>query len=366
MNREVTLRQVAYMYLFVSLSPILRQIPTALAREADRSGYLSPIWSALPILILTGLLILLVKAFPGLNIYEIMVQLTGVFLAKVFILGYLLWVIISITSKINIYSMTLQFTLMPQTRSDFFMIVLILLVFYALYRGVKTVFRFSEFALGPILLLIGILFFCALSRLRLDNLLPVSTIHLKSTVTASKNVIAVGGNIIILLFFADKFGLSVTKAQFRKLWYGAIIFSILTFVVTIFTYGVTGAGLTARVAFPFYITVKSISIFNIFERFEVLVTLICVLSDFVTICILAIIMLRCFEWLFHLKTSHFLSVPLAILIFYLTYYINSTQFEFNFLYQYIIINMNLIFQFLIPAILILLFLIKRKKFEKQF
>jgi len=365
-NREVTLRQIAFMYLFISLSPILRQIPTALAAEAGRSGYLSPIWSTIAIFFITAIVMVLIKTFPGLNIYEIMVQLVGKFLAKIIIFFYLLWILLSITAKINIYALTLQFTLMPQTRSDFFMIILILLVYYALLRGIKTIFRFSEFTLGPILFLITVLFICALTRLRTDYLLPVSTIRLPSTILASKNVIAVGGNIIIVLFFADKFGITITKNQRNKLWSGALVFSVLTFVITIFTFGITGADLTANLAFPFYITVKSISFFNIFERFEVLVTIICVLSDFISICILSWLLLRCFQWLFNLKQYQFLAVPLTIIIFYLTYYVSSTQFEFNFLYRYIILNLNLIFQYIIPILLTIVCLLRRKKIQKQF
>ncbi|MDF2538162.1 MAG: putative rane protein [Herbinix sp.] len=366
MNREVTLRQTAFMYLFISLSPILRQIPNAVASEAGRSGYLSPLWSLVPIFLLTAILIAVIKTFPGLNIYEIMVQLIGKFFAKLIIFLYLLWILLSIVSKINIYALTIQFTLMPQTRSNYFMIILILLVYFALNRGAKTVFRFSEFTLGPILFLFAVLFLCALTRLRTDYLLPVSTINIPSTIFASKDVIAVGGNIIVILFFADKFGITITKSQIRKLWGGVLVFVILSFVITIFTFGITGADFTASASFPFYMTVKSISFFNIFERFEVLVTLFCVLSDFIAICIMAFLVLRCFEWIFNLKQGKIIAVPLTVLIFYLTYYISSTQFEFNFLYRTIIVNVNLIFQYVIPALLGFLCLIKRKKIQKQF
>lgn len=354
------------MYLFISISTILRQVPEALASEAGRSGYLSPIWSVIATVPLTAIVILLIRSFPGLNIYEIMVQLMGKFLSKIVILGFLIWILIAITAKVTIYSLTLQFTLMPKTSSNFFMAVMILLVFYALLRGIKTIFRFSELTLGTILILFVILFVCAISRIRADYLLPISTIHLPATIMASKNVIAVGGNIIIALFFADKFGIQVPKKQIRKLWFGVIVFTVLAFIITFFTFGISGTSLTANLPFPFYITVKSISFFNIFERFEVLVTLICILSDFIAICIFAILLLKCFEWLFHLEECNFLYVPLTMIIFYLTYYLSSTQFEFNYLYRRILVNLNLIFEYAIPLFLAFLCLIKRKKIKKQY
>lgn len=366
MNREVTLRQITFMYLFISISTILRQVPEALASEAGRSGYLSPIWSIAATVPLTAIIILLIKSFPGLNIYEIMVQLIGKFLSKLIILGYLLWIILAVTAKVTAYSLTLEYTLMPRTRSDFFMTVMILLVLYALLHGVKTIFRFSELTLGTVLILFAILFICALSRVRTDYLLPISLVNFKETVLASKNVIAVGGNIVIVLFFADKFGILVTKQQLRRLWLGILIFTALTFLITILTFGISGTALTKSLPFPFYITVKSISFFNIFERFEVLVTLICILSDFVAICIFSILLQRCFEWLFHLEQSSFLFLPLAIIIYYLTYYLSSTQFEFNYLYRILLVNLNLIFEYVFPFFLGFICLIKRKKITKQY
>lgn len=366
MNREVTLRQITFMYLFISISSILRQVPQALASEAGRSGYLSPIWSILATVPLTAIVILLIKSYPGLNFYEILVQLVGKFLSKIIIIFYLLWILLGTIAKVTIYSLTLQFTLMPRTRSDFFMVVLILLVFYALIRGIKTIFRFAELTLGTVLILFAVMFICALSRIRSDYLLPVSTINLPDTILASKHVIAVGGNIIIALFFADKFGIAVTKDQTRKLWFGVLAFSVFTFIITLFTFGISGTSLTANLPFPFYITVKSISFFNIFERFEVLVTLVCVLSDFISICVFAILLLRCFVWLFGLKECNFLYIPLAMIVFYLTYYVSSTQFEFNYLYRGLLVNINLIFQYLIPILLAFLCLINRKSIKKQY
>lgn len=366
MDKEVSLRQITFMYLFISISSILRQVPEALAKEAERSGYLSPLCSILATLPLTAIIIYLLKSYPGLDFYEIMVQLMGSFLSKIIIFFYLLWILIGITAKVTAYSLTLQLTLMPRTRSDFFMIILAILVFYALIRGIKTIFRFSELTLATVLLLFAVMFICAVGRLRSDYLLPVSTVHLKETFLASKHVIAIGGNIIIALFFADKLGISVAKKQFRKLWFGVITFTVLAFIITLFTFGISGTNLTKNLPFPFYITVKSISFFNIFERFEVLVTLICLLSDFIAISMFAILLSRCFVWLFNLKESLFLFVPMAVLVFYLTYYISSTQFEFNFLYQYVIVYLNLIFEYAIPFLLALLSLFKGKKIKKQY
>lgn len=366
MSKPLTVRQAVFMFLFISISPVLRQIPSALAREAGRSGYLSPLWSIPAIAMLTAIILLLIKSYPGLNFYEIMVQLGGNIFAKSILFLYTIWILLFLTTKINAYALTLQFTLMPKTRSDFFMQVMLILVYYALLRGSKTVFRFSEFSLGPIFFLIAVLFICAIGKLRTDYLLPVSTINLPSTIKASKDVIAVGGNIFFITFFIDKFELAVTNKQLRKFWSGSLIFILLSLIITLFTFGVTGAGLCAYLPFPFYMTVKSISFFNIFERFEVVVTLICILSDFITICIMFIVLMKLLKWLFGLEEKWFLYLPLAIIVYYLSYFVSNTQFEYDFIYRYVIVNANIVFQYLIPAILGFICLFKFKKIRRQY
>jgi spore germination protein KB len=366
MNKEISYRQISFMYLFISLSPIIRQIPKALAGEAGQIAYISPLWSILVLVPLTAIVIVLLSAFPGFHIYEIMVQLAGKFLAKILILGYFLWILLSITLEASLFTLTLQYTLMPQTQSGFILAVLVLLVFYGLYRGIKTVFRFSEFALFSILFLFCILFLCAISKIRMDYLLPVSVTSLPNTVLAAKNVAAVGGNIMMALFFADKSGFLLKRENKRVLWYGMSVLLILASAVTFFTIGVTGAGLASDLPFPFYITVKSISFFNIFERFEVLFTVICMLSDFVATAILAFLLLRCFCWAFGVEEKRYYCVPFAMIVYYLTFYLSQTQFEVDYLYRNIILYLNLLFQYLIPIFLVALYFVKRKKIKKQF
>ena len=365
MDRQITLRQVTFLYLFISVSTILRQVPQALANDAGRSGYMSPVWSLLVTVPLTAIVILFLHVFPGKNMYEIMLQLIGTVLAKLLIVAYLLWLLIATTAKLTSYSLTMEFTLMPNTRSDLFMTVMLLMVFYGLLHGIKTIFRFSELTLGTVLVVFVILFVCAFSRLRTDYLLPVSLVNIDRTVMAAKSVAAVGGNIIIALFFADKYGNRVTKNQRNRLWFGLFVFTLLTFLITLFTFGISGTSLTKSLPFPFYITVKSISFFNVFERFEVIVTLICILSDFVAISIFAVLLFRCFEWLFHLEQSEYLGIPLAIILFYLTYYLSSTQFEFNYLYRVLIENLNMIFQYVIPVLLFFVYVVRHKHFKQQ-
>lgn len=366
MKKEVSLRQIAYMFIFLTISPIVRQLPNALASMAGRAGYLSPLWALIVLLPFTGILLFLIKSFPGLNFYEILTQLFGQLLAKLVVLFYMLWMLIQLVLKVNIYTLTLQFTLMPKTRSNLVIVIMIILVFYALLRGMKTIFRFAEFVLGPIIFFFVVVFLSAIPKIRLDYLLPVSTASLRATMPGAINVVSVGGILVITLLFADKLNISLSKQQKGKLWYGVLIYILLAIGLTMFTFGVTGADLTSQLSFPLYMAVKSISFFGVAERFEVLITLICVISDFVFICVLSTLLIRCIQWLCNVKDRGFLFLPLTMIVFYLTYFISDTQFEFNFIYRNIMIYLDLIFEYLIPCIMVIFCFIRRKHIRPQY
>ena len=109
---------------------------------------------------------------------------------------------------------------------------------------------------------------------------------------------------------------------------------------------------------------KSISFFNILERFEVIVTLICMLSDYghmrvsgpvkadsVAVCV---------------KPGEVFIVPLAVVVYYLSFFTSSTQFEHDFLYRNVIVNLNMVFQYFLPMFFGFICLFKRKNIRKPY
>jgi len=76
--------------------------------------------------------------------------------------------------------------------------------------------------------------------------------------------------------------------------------------------------------------------------------------------------MRNLKWLFGIGVGSALIVPLAMVIYYLTFYISKTQFEHDFIYRQVIVNINLIFLYIIPFMISLLCLLKRKHIRKQY
>lgn len=360
MNENVTLRQLVFMFLLISIAPIARQIPNRAAAIAGSSGYLSCILSFIVLMILAVGILVLIKAFPGLNLYEMLTKICGTFLAKIIIFFYLLWFLISAVVKINVYSVMLQSSLMPSMKTRFLILLMMLMVWYGFSKGAKTILRFSEFVLVPILFFALLLMIFSIPKVELYNLLPITIFDMRENALASISVLSIGGNLILLLFFANfiKYNMHFSKMK-RKVYFAVGSFSIIAFIACVITIGINGAGLSAKLSYPLFMTIKSVSVLNAVERMESWITLICIFSDFTAISIFAILMIRCMEFLFGKKHNSYYKIVLGVFAVIILVYLDATQFELDYFYQHILVYGNLIFQFAIPCVVLFLYGIEK-------
>ncbi|HHT97288.1 MAG TPA: GerAB/ArcD/ProY family transporter, partial [Clostridiales bacterium] len=153
MSKDLTIRQAGFLFILLSLSPAMRQLPNIIFGGKDNEILLVLI-SYLIIIGLTSCILYLMKKNQGKNIYEISNIVFGKIISKFLMIVIATWMLVLISSRINIYVFTIQLTMMPNTRAFIFILTMFALVFYAISKGMKTVFRISEFTLGMIILII--------------------------------------------------------------------------------------------------------------------------------------------------------------------------------------------------------------------
>ena len=144
MKEQLTVRQIVLLFLFISITPILTMIPNIVAYIGGDSGYISILYSFVLLMIFAGFIVNIISAFPRKSIFEIIEEIAGTFIAKVFALLYGIWAIMVVNLEINQYNVMLQSTLLPTIKSEVLLLILFFIVSYALIKGYKTLFRFSE------------------------------------------------------------------------------------------------------------------------------------------------------------------------------------------------------------------------------
>ncbi|WP_455717835.1 GerAB/ArcD/ProY family transporter [Anaerosporobacter sp.] len=361
MKKVITFRQLFYMFLAISITPILTILPAELAIGNSSSACISVLFSLVALIPLAVLIAIFMQAYPHHNFYEILIELFGCVIAKVIIAFYGIWAFVVLTTKVWQYTLNLQSSILSNTREQVFFITMIILVFYAFMRGIKTIFRFAEFVVVPMLVIVVIYVLSAMPSIRLDFIKEANQLSFSELCEQAGFIIAAAGNLFLLLIYGDSVkDYSKSCKLITRFFTAAIsLFALLLIVVTVVTFGLVGNNASMSMATPFYVAMKGISVMNVLEHFEAILIIIMFFSDFLGICLYASISIRCIKWVCSVRNMKFLYIPFAIFIYYLALVLCRTQFDVEFLYANIIVKWNLIMQYVIPFVLIIVYYGKR-------
>lgn len=371
MDTRLTIRQICFLFLFLSISSIFNYIPNLTVQNAGGTGYIAVIYGCILLLIYAGLLLLIIRTFPEKNIYEVIKTLFGTWIAKTLILLYAIWAYLYVITKIGAYSVTLQATLMPSIHPGILIVILFLLVVYTLTKNPRTIFRFAEFLYQPVIIFLAIMFIFALPSMDLYQLVPVSVTNLEDNLYSIPDVCSIGGNLVLLLFFCKELIYSGNAKNVRKRIINTVVtFTVISILAIVLSVAINGTTVTAKLSYPIFQAMKSVSVLNTFERFDSLITMIVMMSDFAGIYVFLQVTMLCLGWLFDYKKeesdpllvgsqkedkvmNNGLKVYGAVLLFIACAYIllkNVTQYEFEAFYRDFLMYLNLAFQYVIPVI----------------
>lgn len=361
MKKVITFRQLFYMFLAISITPILTLLPAELSVGNSSSACISILLSLVALIPLALLIAVFMQAYPHHNFYEILIDLFGRVVAKVIIALYGIWAFVVLTTKVWQYTLNLQSSIMSNTREQVFFIAMIILVLYAFIRGIKTIFRFAEFVLVPMLVILIIYVLSALPDIRFDYIRVANPLSFSELCEQSGFVIAAAGNLFLLLIYGDSVKDYSKSGKLIARFFTATIslFIVLSILITVVSFSLVGNNASASMATPFYEAMKGISVMNILEHFEAILIIIMFLSDFLGICLYASISIRCIKWVCSVRKMNFLYIPFAVFIYYLALVLCRTQFDVEFLYANIVVKWNIIMQYVIPFVLIIVYYGKR-------
>ncbi|MBE5960146.1 MAG: hypothetical protein E7256_01970 [Lachnospiraceae bacterium] len=352
MNDKITIRQLVFLFIFISITPIFSSIPNAAAVNGGESGYISAIYTGILLVIFCFLLVKILHAYPNSDLYEILTRTVGVFLAKVIILCYAVWALISFTYRMDSTATLLQTTLMPAIHINILAVFLFFLVAYGIIKGAKTIFRFSELLYGPVLFFLFLLFVFAVPNFDWTNLVPVDMEDLRTNIYTLNDFLAIAGNLGLILFFSGHIWDHADSHGIKQRMYSSVLrFTLLGLLTILLALGVSGPFLTARFSYPIFQSIKGVALLNTFERFDAFISLICLLSDFAGIAILVLIFGKCISWLFNkdlMKGSGIIALALAASYISIR---NITQYNLELLYRNRMIPLNLIFLYVVPVLL---------------
>lgn len=361
---KISVKQLFFVFTIMVSSPTTRLLPKYAAAKAEQAGWVSPIISTVPFILLILVIDSLLKRYKGQSMSDIISNILGRFLGKLILAIYLLWTLWLTAMYTRYYTERLTSSIYPNISISVFVILTLIPIAYIMHSGFTPIARMSEILLPFIGATLIMLALFLLPKVRVDNLFPV---YFNDIVPIFNGSIASTGilSYLFLLFFLG--GKVVNLKSLRKFGYIAAYVNISSIMVVNFiVIGVLSSSLARRVSLPVLTAVKQISLMDIVENIEAIIVAIWIFADFTLITTLLVIVLNLIKSMFKLSDTRPLINILAVLIYFLSMGICTRRFELEDFTNSLLMPINITLGYGFPFALYFLSKLKnRSKSKKQ-
>ncbi len=269
------------MCFVASLAPVTRLLPKATAQIAGSASWLAPL-CALPLLLLFLLVLtqLMKMRREGEGLGEVVMRRAGRTAGSICLCLIAVFQLFSAGFILRTGAHRLISTIYPAAGPRFFMAAMLLMGTLAALGPVKALPRAAR-VFAPVLLAVMLLaLVLSLDSVDARNLLPVTKSSTGELFFSSLAVVEIyGGVLYCSAFIEDRAPLQGRRFASHAGWL-ALICALLTFFCAVII-GCYGAQLVSRFSYPFFSTVRDVTLMKTIERIEALVATLWVLSDFI-------------------------------------------------------------------------------------
>lgn len=352
MKYQISIRQFIFLFIFTTMTPLFTYIPQVAASNAGNSGYVCALYFGVILFVFAALLLRIMKVYPNQNLQEILANLMGSVCMRILFFIYGVWACLLLTLKLCSYNLLLQATLMDNSTNYIIIFGLFFIVIYAALKGPKAIFRVSELLYGPLIFFLVILLIFTLPNINKEYLAPITPTQLRQNFTTLWTLAPVGGNLFFLLFFLSPITSMNRYSVVRKRLYQSVfVFVLISYLSIFLTIGIAGSTLTSEYSYSFFQAIKCITFLSSFERFDSLITLVTVVSDFITITFYLLLIMKCFTVAFHLENYKEIAIIALALASTFACVYDVPQFALEHYFRPYVGRFSLIFQYLIPVLL---------------
>ncbi len=348
-KEKISVRQLILLFIMVTFSPSIRVFPSVTASIAEQVGWLSPLMAATGLIVLVFIVQSLFKKGKDLNLSDIIYKIAGNFIGRIVVFIYFLWILILLALYVRYYTERILASIFPSTSMQFFIIIMLALVFYVIRGGLVPLARYSELIFILFIPGLSTIILLAFTKFKMTNILPVSFKDILPIATGSYNILGIWGYFLFLFFFADKVS---DKEHIKKHGIKSALFvTIIAILIIAITIGVLGADLTSRMTLPFFAVVKTISLFNVIERLESALLSIWIIADFFIISVFAYIAISIVKSLFRTIGTKSFASPIILLTYTLSQYLAVNRFELEKFSNHFALQLNILLEFIVPLII---------------
>ncbi len=366
MIEKISTRQTILIITISRIATIITIMPIIHMGPANQDIWIMSILSFFYTIVTNMPLLFLSTKFSNLTLIGYMEKIFGKFFGK--IIGVLYGVLFMRVAILFFYIAVQMIRTAFMTELESIIIILVLMTFclYISSRGLEVLARTAEF-FGPIIIVSLILvIFLGFNNIDLTILLPIY----RDSTFLSINL----GAIEMSLIFTDLYILTMNipqlenKKDIKKIVINSITYSLLIILMmVIVTQTSLGIEQAKHSNYPFLTYIRMVRTYSIFERIESAFLAIWLIFIMARIISYLYISGYAFKEIFEKENINIFIYPIAIITTIITYYIVDI---WPMMFEIIKLKMSeyvyyFLFKVGIPLIAVIVYFLRRKKFEKQ-
>lgn len=307
---KISIRQVMLLFLSATLSPAIRLFPHNTSKTAGRAGWLAPVAAVIPLIIIIFIVNSFYKQGKIKSLADVYTDILGNLAGKIVVVFYHLWILFLDALYVRYYAERLLSTTMSKTSNIFLISIMLILVFYATRKGLKTIAIANDVFFNIFLVIFSFVFITAIPMIKYNNVMSVSYLDIWPVMKSSTTIFGVWGYYLFFFFLGNK--IKDTQNLVKTSLQGIGIKFVLTILGLIMTIGSFGSLMISHNPIPFFAVVRNISLFGVIERIESIIISVWVITDFILIAFFTYTAAVIMKTLFNLSSEKSVLTPIIL------------------------------------------------------
>lgn len=365
MQRDtITFRQYSAAAFVALFSPISRLLPKAVLELAGISGWVAAPLAYVPMMGLMWVMNrLLTVGGRSVGLADALTARVGKVAGKAVCAFLALWIVGYGGFLLRSGGERLLSTVYPTADLGFFMVAMMAASTVAAIGKLRYAVRSAVVIELLFALALVLIYLLALPNVELEYIWPVNVLQADRIALSVLPVVNVLSPWVYFTFLRGR----VTEDQhpLRRSYQRLAVLVVIVLLFLITTVGILGPELSLRQQFPFFVMIKNLSLFNVMERFEPVVVVVWVMSDYVCITLLLLSVSTALQRLLGVGRRGVYVLPCAAGMLAAAFLMAPDAFQFTKLSHLIVPAANMAIVFLLFPFLLLLSVIIKKQKKKQ-
>lgn len=309
-HKQISPRQLFILTFGLTIGTSILVTPSGMAHTAREDAWLASLFSLLINIVMVAIYIALIRVYPGRTIFQIHEEVLGKALGKVLNLLYLFYFLILTGTLLGNLGFFLSSEVMPETPIEAIQILFLLAAVICARMGIIILARVSELIFPWIVFLFMLLALSLTPQIDWNYIRPMLEEGWIPVATAGFHSSMFQELVVLMVFFSLVNG---QKRGERAFVLGTIAGGIVLSVIVLLSLLILGIEQTENSTFPAFALAKTINVGDFFQRVEVILIAMWVLTFFIKICLLFLSILQGLQTIFGLKEQTPFIYPLSVL-----------------------------------------------------